>query len=272
MSGWAKQPIGDLPLYQARIIAGLPRMVQGFTTRDGGVSAAPYDTLNLGSHVADSPAAVQTNRQRLWTDLGFQEEQVALAEQVHGDGVALVTEGRGSLPMAGADALVTDTPGVLLMLLFADCVPIYLVDPLRKAIGLAHAGWRGAAANLAAKTVRTMTEEFGCRPETCLAAIGPCIGGDSYEVGAEVADRFRSLPGARAVNVVTLRSEFGGTYNLNLRQVVFGQLLHAGIRAASITVCDQDTYRNGRDFFSYRRDGVTGRMAAFLGMKETKTE
>ena len=117
-----------------------------------------------------------------------------------------------------------------------------------------------------------MTEHFGSRPSACLAAIGPCIGGDSYEVGAEVADRFRSLPGARAANVVTPRNEFGGTYSLNLRQVVFGQLLYAGLRAQSIAVCDEDTYRNKRDFFSYRRDGATGRMAAFLGMKETKTE
>lgn len=272
MSGWRKQPIGDLPLYQARIIAGLPNITQGFTTRDGGVSAAPYDTLNLGSQVADAPDAVGTNRQRLWSNIGFTEAQTALAEQVHGNQIAIVTVGTGISPTAGVDALITDTPGVLLMLFYADCVPIYLADPVKKIIGLVHAGWRGAAANIAAKTVRTMAEEFGTRPETCLTAIGPCIGGESYEVGPEVADRFRSMPSARSGNAVMPRSEFSGTYNLNLRQVVFGQLLGAGIRAASIAVCDEDTYRNQRDFFSYRRDGVTGRMAAFLGMKETKTE
>ncbi len=129
MSGWVKQPIGDLPLYQARVIAGLPRMMQGFTTRDGGVSQPPYDTLNLGGHVGDAPADVQANRQRLWADLGFTEAQVALAEQVHGDNIAVVTTGTGSAPIAGADALVTDTPGMLLMLLFADCVPVYSGGP-----------------------------------------------------------------------------------------------------------------------------------------------
>lgn len=214
------------------------------------------------------PEMVAANRQRLWTDLGVSEGQVALAEQVHGDVVALVTAGTGDTPVSGADALVTATPGVLLTLFFADCVPVYFVDPVNKAVGLAHAGWRGAASNVAAKTLRAMTEQFGSQPASCLAAIGPCIGGDSYEVGAEVADRFRSLPGARGANVITPRSEFGGTYSLNLRQVVFGQLLYAGIRAQSIAVCDEDTYRNRRDFFSYRRDGATGRMAAFLGMKE----
>ena len=251
-------------------MAGLPRIVQGFTTRLGGVSAAPYDTLNLGAHVGDAQTQVGANRQRLLTDLGFVEAQIALAEQVHGIGIAVVAAGTGSAPLPGVDALVTNAPDVLLMLFFADCVPVYLVDPVHKAIGLAHAGWRGTAANIAGKTMRTLTEEFESRPAVCLAAIGPCIGGDSYEVGGDVADRFRSLPGARAANVITPRSELSGTFNLNLRQVVFGQLLQAGLRAEAIAVCDENTYRNGRDFFSYRRDDLTGRMAAFLGMKAEK--
>lgn len=272
MTGWRKQPIGDLPLYQARTISWLPRIVQGCTTRSGGVSQAPYDTLNLGAHVGDTPTLVQANRQRVWSDLGFDEGEVALAEQVHGEKVAVVRAGTSSIPMPGVDALVTNVPDLLLMLFFADCVPVYIVDPVHKAIGLAHAGWRGTEANIAAKTVQTLVEEFGCRPATCLAAIGPCIGSDSYEVGADVADRFRSLPISRAANVVLPRNEMASTYSLNLRSVVFLQLLSAGLKAASIAVCDEDTFRNRRDFFSYRRDGITGRMGAFLGMKEKKTE
>lgn len=265
MTGWRKQPVGDLPLYHARTLSWLPRITQGFTTRRGGVSAVPYDSLNLGTHVGDQLASVQANRERLWADLGYDSSQVALAEQVHGDEVAVVTAGGTA---AGADALVTRTPNLLLMLFFADCVPIYIVDPARKAVGLAHAGWRGTAANIARKTIRTMTEEFGTLPVSCLAAVGPCIGGDSYEVGPEVADRFRSLPGARAANVVLPRNEIGGTYTLNLRAVVFQQLLQAGLKAEAIAVCDEDTFRNRRDFFSYRRDGATGRMGAFLGLQE----
>jgi YfiH family protein len=270
MTGWRKQPIGDLPLYQAKTMAWLPRIVQGFTTRRGGVGATPYDTLNLGAHVGDAPASVAANRTRVWSDLGFGVGQVALAEQVHGDGVAVVQAGTEAGPVPGVDALVTNVPDLLLMLLFADCVPIYLVDPARKAIGLAHAGWRGTEANIAAKTVQALTAEFGSLPSSCLAAIGPCIGGDSYEVGPDVADRFRTLPGSRAANVVLPRNEMTGTYTLNLRAIVFLQLLSAGLKAESIAVCDEDTFRNRRDFFSYRRDGVTGRMGAFLGMKEKK--
>jgi len=271
MTGWRKQPIGDLPLYQAKTMSWLPRIVQGFTTRRGGVGVAPYDTLNLGRHVGDLPASVEANRQRVWSDLGFEAGQVALAEQVHGGLVAVVKAGTGPTPVSGADALVTDVPDLLLMLLFADCVPVYLVDPARKVIGLAHAGWRGTEANIAAKTVQTLSEEFGCLPSSCLAAIGPCIGGDSYEVGPEVADRFRTMPGARAASVILPRNEMTGTYTLNLRAVIFLQLLSAGLKAGSIAVCDEDTFRNRRDFFSYRRDGVTGRMGAFLAMKEKKT-
>jgi len=272
MTGWRKELVGDLPLYQARTLAWLPRITQGFTTRSGGVSVAPYDTLNLGAHVADAAPSVAANRRRVLADLGYNDTQVVLAEQVHGDGVAVVRAATGGVPVAGADALVTDVPGLLLMLFFADCVPVYLVDPTRKAVGLAHAGWRGAAANIAARTVRTMTDELGCSPSSCLAAVGPCIAGESYEVGPEVADRFRSMPAARASNVVLPRSEFGGTFGLNLRAVVFQQLLQAGLRASSIAVCDEDTFRNRRDFFSYRRDGATGRMGAFLGVKEAGAE
>lgn len=268
MTGWRKQPIGDLPLYQAKTMSWLPRIVQGFTTRRGGVGVAPYDTLNLGANVGDAPASVAANRARVWSDLGFAERQVALAEQVHGDGVAVVKAGTGSVPIPGVDALVTNVPDLLLMLFFADCVPVYLVDPTRKVIGLAHAGWRGTEANIAAKTVRTLSEEFGSLPSSCIAAIGPSIGGDSYEVGPEVADRFRTQPGSRAANVIMPRNEMTGTYTLNLRAVIFLQLLSAGLKAESIAVCDEDTFRNRRDFFSYRRDGATGRMGAFLGIKE----
>lgn len=252
-------------------MAWLPRIVQGFTTRRGGVSSGAYDSLNLGAHVGDNLAQVQANRRRVWLDLGIDESQVVLAEQVHGDKIAVVTKGSGAVPTAGADALVTNVPDLLLMLFFADCVPVYLVDPARKVIGLAHAGWHGTAANIAGKTVQALVSEFGCTPSACFAAVGPCIGGDSYEVGPEVADQFRSLPGARASTVVTPRSEISGTYNLNLRAVIFAQLLSAGLPAGSIAVCDEDTLRNKRDFFSYRRDGTTGRMGAFLGIKGRKT-
>ncbi len=267
MADWKRQDRDELPLYQAGTMSWLPGVVQGFTTRTGGVSAAPYDSLNLGERAGDDPANVQTNRQRLWDALGVRESQVALAEQVHGSHVAAVTRGSAQ-PVSGADALITNTPDLLLVLLFADCVPIYMVDPVGRAIGLVHAGWRGTLANIVGQTAAAMQREFGTQPGACLAAIGPCIGGDNYEVRADVADPFRQLAGLRAATAITPRNEFGGTYNLNLRQIVYSQLLGAGFRADYIAVSSEDTFRSRRDFFSFRRDGArSGRMAAFLGLR-----
>jgi len=255
MAEWQKHTLGDLPTFQATAIAAVPGIVQGFSTRQGGVSAAPYDSLNLGSHVGDNLRDVLVNRQRVWANLGFTESEVALAEQVHGDGIGVVKVGTGGQPLPGVDALVTDLPHLLLMLFFADCVPVYLVDPKRRAIGLVHAGWRGAAADITGKTVQKIAEEFGSEPSSCLAAIGPCIRGESYEVGPEVAAQFAP------------HSAISGASHLDLRQVIFRQLLAAGLPTEAIAVSDEDSFQNKQDFFSYRRDGITGRMAAFLGMK-----
>jgi YfiH family protein len=271
MAGWKRRAIGDLPLYQATTLSWLPNLVQGFTTRNGGVSAAPYDTLNLGAHVGDTAETVRVNRERVCMDLGFTSSQLALAEQIHGDGVGQVTEPTAA-PLPGIDALMTDVPNVMLLMLYADCAPIYLFDPLRRAIGLVHAGWRGTAANIVAKTVKAMQQTYDINPRQCIAAIGPCIGGDSYEVGTEVADQFRNFAGghnAGASTAVFPKDEMTGTYLVNLRQILYMQLLAAGLTAEAIAVCDEDTFRNRRDFFSYRREGSkTGRMAAFMALQE----
>lgn len=269
MADWERRALGDLPIHQAATLSWLPGIMQGFTTRKGGTSAAPYDTLNLGAHVGDVPACVSDNRQRLWTDLGMAEHQVALAEQTHGSAVALVTDG-SPVPKAGADALITNTPDVLLVMLYADCVPVYIVDPTNRAVGLAHSGWRGTVADITGKTMAAMTAEFGSQPNACLAAIGPCIAGDSYEVGRDVAGQFRNMADLRAGTAVYPKSELKGTYTLNLRQVIFSQLLGAGVRADYVAVSQEDTFQNKRDFFSYRRDGASsGRMAAFLGIRSS---
>lgn len=266
MADWKRRSVGDLPLHQATTLTWLPGIVQGFTTRTGGVSLPPYDALNLGAHVGDSALAVATNRRRLWSEFGFEEQQVALAEQVHGNDVAVVTEGNKVVP--GVDALMTNVPDLLLMLFFADCVPVYIVDPIARAVALIHSGWRGTVAGVVGNTVSALRENFGSRPAACLAAIGPCIGAESYEVGQEVADRFRHLDSMRSANALLPRNEFAGTYTLNLRQVIFAQLMSAGFRTEYISVSTEDTYRNRRDFFSFRRDGAaTGRMAAFLALR-----
>ncbi|HEX5323589.1 MAG TPA: peptidoglycan editing factor PgeF [Capsulimonadaceae bacterium] len=273
MANWTKTFVGDMPIYQATTINWLPGAIQGFTTRRGGVSAKPFDTLNMSFAVEDSPAAVAENRQRVLTDLAGSCVKLVTASQLHGVGVACIdAPPEGTLE---ADALVTDTPGLLLTLLFADCVPVYILDPAHRAIGLAHSGWRGTAKNIVRHTLKEMRANFGTQPSACLAAIGPNISADHYEVGAEVADALRDAPGGKdsgSTIAVMPRSEFGNTWSVNLRQIVFTQLLQAGLKPEYVAVSDECTFRNKRDFFSHRRatqaGQKTGRMAAVFGLKD----
>ena len=271
MAGWNLKKTADLPIYQAGTMAWLPGIVQGFTTRRGGVGVAPYDTLNLGLHCGDAEDTVSSNRQSLADALRASVSDFVFAEQVHGASVAIVDSPRAT-PVAGADALVTACPGLILTMLFADCMPIYIVDPIKRVAALIHSGWRGTAANIVFETTTILRREFGVKPRSCQVAIGPSIGSDNYEVGDDVADNFRTTLASGASTTVMIRNEMTGTWNLNLRSVAFTQLLTAGYRPDSIAVCDEDTFANKRDFFSHRRESKlglkTGRMAAFLGLAD----
>ncbi len=173
-------------------------VVAAFTTRKGGVSRGRFAQCNLGLAVGDEPAAVVENRRRALSALGLELSSAVAAQQVHGDRVARVGRaeaGRGALAretaIPGVDALITDETGLTLIIGCADCVPVYLVDPDRPAIGLAHAGWRGTVGKIATQTVRAMTGAFGSRPDRLLAAIGPSIGPCCYEVDETVAGPLR---------------------------------------------------------------------------------
>ena len=175
----------------------------GLSGRLGGVSEAPYDSLNLALHVGDEPEAVIVNRRRYLTALGLDAARLVTPEQVHGEAIARVTArdaSRGALSyddaIAATDALITDEEDLPLLLCFADCTPILFLDPVRRAVGIAHGGWKGTVRRIAAKTVRRMQDEFGSRVEDILVGIGPSIGPCCYEVGAEVAEQFRAaFPG-----------------------------------------------------------------------------
>lgn len=232
----------------------------GITTRQGGLSRSPYDTLNLGMHVGDIPGAVQVNRAKLGAALGDMRRPQIYLNQVHGAHVVHVTEPPtpGSEPAEG-DALITNRTDVFLVLLFADCVPVLFFDPLERAVGAAHGGWRGLAAGVLENTVQAMHDAFGTQPGRLQAAIGPHIGVCCYEVGAEVAETFSQVP--RAIR----RDESGQTF-LNLARVVRARLTASGLdpenvsTSAACTSCFTDVY------FSHRAEGTTGRIAAAIGL------
>jgi YfiH family protein len=191
-SGWRIKERNGLRFYcltQPGEATGRGALIQGVFTRRGGVSKGAWKGLNVGHTVGDDPRAVQTNHDLICQALGIAREAITNAQQVHGAQVAQVTlEGRGATHPA-TDGLITDVPGVALMLRFADCVPLLFFDPRRRAVGLAHAGWRGTLAGIAARTVGSMQKAFGSVPEELVVGIGPAIGPCCYEVGPDLADR-----------------------------------------------------------------------------------
>ena len=239
-------------------------LIHAVSTRLGGVSQPPYDSLNLAFHVEDDADAVRHNRQLFANSLGVDWTKIVSPKQIHGDCVCRVTAthaGRGARDydsaIADTDALITDEPNLPLLLCFADCVPIMLYDEEHHAIGVAHGGWKGTALNIAAKTLKRMTEEFGTNPADCVAGIAPSIGATSFAVGEDVAAVFRDCCGEDSVII-----NDGKSY-IDLPDINRRQLLAAGVN--TVDCAEVDTVGENKWYFSYRGDGGrTGRIAALM--------
>lgn len=240
------------------IFAHIPGLVAAESTRHGGVSPAPYTSLNLGKSTDDAPENTAENRRRFCAALGFSVEQLAWSRQVHGAGVLHATSPGGA---EGYDALVTQTPGVFLAVSVADCVPVLVYDPKRRAVAAIHAGWRGAAAGLVGKALRLMAERFGTEGADCLAYVGTCIDECSFEVGPEVAAAFH--PAFKRLDPDR------GKYLVDLKKACAAQLRDFGIPERAIEVSPFSTVLHNGDYFSHRKEGgVTGRMMAVIGVSD----
>jgi len=248
---------GITPL-RPSIFNGIAGLVALQTTRMGGVSAAPMESLNFGTHVGDDPECVRENEQRLCTFLGISPGSIVTTGQVHGTEIAIVTK-PGKLD--GYDALITNTPGIFVGILTADCYPILIHNRRAGACGAAHAGWQGTAGRIAEKTVEAMSEAFETRPEECLAWVGTGISGEHYEIGAEVAARFSS-------RYLKPSPSGEGRQLLDLSAANRDQLIEAGIPPSQVQCSEFCSYLDADRFFSYRRDnGKTGRMLALIGLR-----
>jgi YfiH family protein len=247
--------------YRFEGLAGEPGLDHALFTRRGGVSRPPWATLNLGHTVGDELAAVRVNHRRALGALGWRQEDVASAYQVHGARVGVVGPADQGRAHPETDALVTAQAGAVLMLRFADCVPVLFYDRRRRAIGLAHAGWRGLPAGVLPATVRTLGEAFGCRPADLWAGIGPSIGPCCYEVGQEVVEQVRA-----AVNGSEPFRWENGRLHLDLWAAVRSQLVKVGVGQIEVaklcTACHTD------DWFSHRAErGKTGRFGVVIGLR-----
>lgn len=255
---------GDLALVRP----ALEPAAAAFTTRGGGVSDGPYASLNLGAGSRDDPARVAANGRRLAEALGFRYEDLARLRQVHGADVAVVERpGPPGGPIGEYDAAVTDRPGVVLLVLAADCVPVLLADPARPAIGAVHAGWRGVAADAPGAALRALARRYGSRPQDVRAAIGPCIGPCCYEVDAPVAEAFAAAGLPFEPPVASPAAPRGGRprWRLDLVAAARRRLEAAGVPAGSITAAALCTACRADLFFSHRRDGPrTGRQGGVI--------
>jgi hypothetical protein len=242
------------------------------TTRHGGVSAAPFDTLNLGLHVGDDQAAVLTNRRRAAAAFGTELGGLVFARQVHGAGVAFVggaDAGRGGVSeddaVADADVLVTTAPGVTAVIMVADCVPLALVDPIARVVGVVHAGWRGTGAGVAGTALEAMATR-GARAERVRAFVGPAVAPDAYQVTDEVRDALVRAVSPAALDDAVARADGPGHWLVDLVAANRQQLVLGGVPDEQIAGCDMTT-ADAR-FFSDRAARPCGRFALLARLIE----
>ena len=242
----------------------------GFTTRYGGVSVGTQSSLNLAFGRGDTMENVEENLRRLGAAVGFDPEKLVMTRQFHSDIVRVVTEkdcaGFCHRDYPECDALVTNTPGVTLLVFTADCTPLLFHDPVTGAVGAAHAGWRGTAADIAGKTVQKMREAFGCNPETIRAAIGPNIGFCHFETGSDVPQAMLASFGPA---VEPFLRPAGEKYYVDLKEINRYALNRAGVVSVDIstacTMCSPDR------FWSHRAtQGVRGAQGAVIQCKEVR--
>ena len=258
--------LGELEYLTADVLAGSRHC---FSTRLGGVSGGELSSLNLGTHRGDAPGNVRENYAILGAAVGFSPEDTVFTKQVHTDTVLRVGKGDRGTGLfreqeVPCDALITDEPGVALCCFSADCVPILLYDPVRRAAAAVHSGWRGTALGIAAKAAAAMGAEFGCKIENLRAAIGPCISKCCFETDADVPDAMRAALGEAAAPAIT---KSGEKYHVDLKRINRIWLTRAGILPEHIDVSDACTACAPERFWSHRRVGnARGSLAGIIAI------
>jgi YfiH family protein len=251
-------------------------VVHGVTGRQGGVSREPFESLNLSVKTGDDPDSVQQNRRRVEEVIGPGRFRVVIGRLTHGSEVTIFKQGSlmpplsppavGDWSMFESDAAISDVPGVVMLMTFADCVPILLLDIEHQACGLAHAGWRGTAGRISSKTVAAMAGAFGTDPAAVQAAIGPSIGSCCYTVGRDVREAVCDGYGE-------LGEGFFEDDRLDLWRANVADLQSIGVLSENITVSGICTRLHSYHFFSHRGDGgQTGRFGAWIGLTAAAEE
>ena len=248
-------------------------IVHGFSTRLGGVSKGIYAAMNLSFTRGDEDAAVREKYRRFAAALGFSEKDIVTSDQTHTANVRIVTdEDRGNgitkpRPYTDVDGMITNVRGLVLATFYADCVPLYFIDPVHHAIGLSHSGWRGTVSKIGAVTVKKMQETYGTDPKDVYAAIGPSICQDCYEVSEDVIQEFQNSFAPEHWKTLFYKKE-NGKYQLNLWEANKIIFMETGITENHISMPGICTCCNPEFLFSHRAShGKRGNLGAFLGLK-----
>lgn len=267
-----KRESHGVPYFVFRNLEDTKLVRHGFSTRLGGVSEGYLAELNLSFTRGDDPEHVRENFRRIGAAIGFEPESLVMSCQTHTTNIRLVTEAdRGSgytkpLEYTDVDGMITNVPGLMLATFYADCVPLFFVDPVHRAVGLSHSGWKGTAGRIGAVTVERMKEAFGTKPEHLRAAVGPSICQECYEVSEDVALVFKKEFRAHADERLLYRKP-NHKYQLNLWRANEIVLLEAGIRPEHLAMPGICTCCNPELLFSHRASGgKRGNMGAFLGL------
>lgn len=259
-----------VPYIQFKNLSATGIVKHGFSTRKGGVSTGIFSSMNLNFKCGDDPDAVMENYRRMAAALNMRVEDMVLSDQTHTTNVRVITEedrGKGILKpqdYSDVDGMITNVPGIVLVTSYADCVPLYFVDPVRKAIGLSHSGWKGTVGHIGQKTVWKMHEVYGSEPKDIVAAIGPSICQSCYEVSDDVAEAFRAnFTADEAADI--LLDKGNGKYQLDLWKANWYVLTDAGILPEHLSVTDLCTACHPDLLWSHRKtNGQRGGLSAFL--------
>ena len=264
--------VDDLLYYSFPVLDALPFVRHGFSTRLGGVSGGIFSSMNLSFTRGDDPAAVQENFRRFCAAIGVRAEDTVISAQTHNTVIYNATaadRGRGILFERGyedVDGLVTDEPDVVLCTQYADCVPLFFADPVKRVVATAHSGWKGTVAQIGREMILRMAKDYGCRPEDIRAAIGPSIGHCCFEVDTPVYDAFSGLevfdPGCYTAKPCD-------KFHIDLWEVNRRILTAAGVRPENISVTDVCTRCHPDVLWSHRATGgERGSLAGFIAIKE----
>lgn len=265
---------GQIPFLKYPLFSRTGIVKHGFSTRLGGVSKGCFSSMNLSFSRGDREEDVHENYRRMAAAIGVSAAKMTASRQTHTTNVRIVTEvdaGKGIVrdcDYTDVDGLVTNVPGICLVTYYADCVPLMFVDPVKHVIASSHSGWRGTVHKIGKVTVDLMVKKYGCRPEDILAAIGPSICQDCYEVSEDVIEEFRQSFPREIWNQLYYPKE-NGKFQLNLWAANEQVLLEAGICHKHMAVTNLCTCCNHELLFSHRAShGQRGNLASFIALKE----